>query len=255
MDEKLCNEENFLKRKWFLRNGQDTHEEGKYERPVMFLVVEKTDRKNVQFGPIIQAAITPFTVGKGKKKTVHEALCFLCLCGEGFVSVIVNYDNYDMEITLHFSDDMLLKEFVQVIEKGEWCNTWFQGFVSGCEDILLPRVQAQYEKLTGTPWKNPLRLKLKSQVPFSQSSTPTSSAARGSVGQEADQGPGVGMEPIAIEVPAPLALPAPPLPTSQEVVPAVPASTTRQQPSTSSGGGSRDTTAVAQEVRRLRTRL
>ena len=63
------------------------------------------------------------------------------------------------------------------------------------------------------------------------------------------------MEPIAIEVPDPLALPAPPLPTSQEVVPAVPASTTRQQPSTSSGGGSRDTTAVAQEVRRLRTRL
>src|SRR5450759_248513 len=77
MDEKLCNEEKFLKRKWFLRNGQDTHEEGKYERHVMFLVVEKTERKNVKICPVIQGSIPSFTVCQGKKKTVHEALCFL----------------------------------------------------------------------------------------------------------------------------------------------------------------------------------
>src|SRR5450759_3078599 len=68
MDEKLCNEEKFLKSKWFLRNGQDTQKEGKYESPVMFLVVEKTERKNVQFGPVIQAASLSSQLAKGRKK-------------------------------------------------------------------------------------------------------------------------------------------------------------------------------------------
>jgi hypothetical protein len=49
-DEKLCIEK-YLKQKWIIRNGQDVEKNGNYEMPVIFLVVEKRQKKMLTFGP------------------------------------------------------------------------------------------------------------------------------------------------------------------------------------------------------------
>jgi len=73
---------------------------------------------------------------------------------------------------------VVAKEFLAVIEKGEWNSLWFATFVSTCEDILLPRVSIEFEKRTDAPWKRTLTLKLKSPAHVSESPTPSSSTGR-----------------------------------------------------------------------------
>src|SRR5450759_5291839 len=120
MHEKLCTEEKYLKKKWYVRNGQDCAKTGNFEKPVIYLLVEEKSKRHLQFGLVIQAALTTFSTGKGKKKQVNEGLCFLCLYDGGFVSFILDFGNYDHEMTLGLTEDMVAKEFLAVIEKGEW---------------------------------------------------------------------------------------------------------------------------------------
>jgi hypothetical protein len=182
VDETLCTEEKYLKQKWIIRNGQDVHQDGNYEMPVMFLVVEKGQKKTLTFGPVIQVGSSPYSTGRGKAKVQKEALCFLCISNEMFVSVIVTYENYDMDLTLTIKKDVLVNEFISKVEGNTFEFNWFASFVDQCEVILIPRVQLAYEKMKGCPWKNPLKLKLRKNI--SNSSTPSSSTARGSVANE-----------------------------------------------------------------------
>src|SRR5450759_4135820 len=54
-NEAICQEEKYLKKRWFVRNGQDTDKVAGWEKPVMVVMVQ-----NVWFGPVIQVAVTPF---------------------------------------------------------------------------------------------------------------------------------------------------------------------------------------------------
>ncbi len=187
VDDKLCTEEKYLKQKWIIRNGQDVDKNGNYEMPVMFLVVEKGQKKTLTFGPVIQVGSSPYSTGRGKSKITKEALCFLCMSKEGFVSVVVTYENYDMELTLNFKNDLLVNEFISTVEAETFESGWFSSFASQCEVILIPRVQLVYEKIKGCPWKNPLKLTLRKSN-ISNSSTPSTSTARGSVANEPPKG-------------------------------------------------------------------
>src|SRR5450759_681214 len=184
-DEVLCPEEKHLKKKWFVRNGQDTMKSEKFEVPVLVVVVENVKKKNISFGPIIQAGISPFTTGKGKMKEKHEALNFLSLSKEsGFQSVLLDPRDYDMEATMNFKDDVVSREVVASSEVRAFNNNWFQRFVATSKEELLPIVQAEYEKRKGAPWRNPLKLKIRTTVTEkSASTTPSSSTARGSTVQ------------------------------------------------------------------------
>ena len=97
-NEAICQEEKYLKKRWFVRNGQDTDKAAGWEKPVMVVVVQNIQKKNVWFGPVIQVAVTPFHTGKGKAKEQRDALSFLVLSKDhGFVSVILDPTEYDMD--------------------------------------------------------------------------------------------------------------------------------------------------------------
>jgi len=183
MDEAICVEERHLKKEWFVRNGQDTHKSENFERPVMTLVVKNIKKKNICFGPVIQVGSTPFFTGKGKNREKQEGLSFLALWkGEGFVSVIVDPKQYDMDTTTKYPNDVVVQEVVAAADQESFTNSWFQNYVSDSEHYLLPMVQAEYEQRAGAPWKNPLVRTLKIRTPISKSTstTPSGSTARGS---------------------------------------------------------------------------
>jgi hypothetical protein len=243
VDEKLCTEEKYLKQKWIIRNGQDVDKNENYEMPVMFLVVEKGQKRTLTFGPVIQVGSSPYSSGRGKSKVTKEALCFLCMSNEGFVSIVVTYENYDMDLTLNFKDDVLVSEFIATVEGNTFESGWFVSFVSQCEVILVPRVQLAYKKIKGYPWKNPLKVKLR-KTNISNSSTPSTSTARGSVsndpskGQDTTQLAGPGNTAVQINADSRVIVP-----TEQSLVPAptlplppIP-SPGRAPPSSSSQGG------------------
>src|SRR5450759_5585434 len=89
-----------------------------------------------------------------------------------------------MEATMNFKDDVVSREVVAVSEARAFNNNWFQRFVATSKEELLPIVQAEYEKRKGAPWRNPLKLKIRTTVTeTSTSTTPSSSTARGSAVQ------------------------------------------------------------------------
>src|SRR5450759_4115552 len=186
VDDAICVEEKHLKKRWFVRNGQIIDKAENYERPLMVLVVKNIKKKNVAFGPIIQVGSTPFHVGKGKNRETKDALMFLALWkNNGFVSIIVDPAEYDMDITNKFQSDEVSREVLVASEKGEFENTWFQRYVADSEPALIPLVQAEYEARVGTPWREfPLKLKIRTLVDTSTSTTPETLTARGSENKE-----------------------------------------------------------------------
>ncbi len=40
----------------------------------------------------------------------------MCMSNEGFISVIVTYENYHMELTFNFKKDVLVNEFIATME-------------------------------------------------------------------------------------------------------------------------------------------
>jgi hypothetical protein len=177
-DAKICKEEKNLKKKWFVQNGAEIQKEQNYQRPVLMIVVKRTSKKNVAFGPVVQVAVTPFEIGKQKDKIVKEAMSFLVLAKDGgFTSVIVDPNEYDMEMTSKYPNDMICQEVSQLQGNDIFIPMkWFPIFVGRCEEELLPRVQAEYTKVVGKDWVNPLRLMLKRHK--SASTTLTSSTGR-----------------------------------------------------------------------------
>jgi hypothetical protein len=172
-DADMCKQEEYLKKQWFVRNGQETNKEAKFTRPVLYIVVEGVKKKKVSFGPIVQAAVTPFFVGKGKAKEQREGLSFLSLCkDQGFKSIILNPTEMNIGVMKNFSEDVICKEVIPLFEGGQFQNIWFQNFINDCEPTLLPMVEAEYLVRAGTTWTDPMRLKLKHK---SNSTTPTSS--------------------------------------------------------------------------------
>jgi len=182
-EEQICVEEKHLKKQWFVRNGQETHKTENFERPLLTLVVKNVKKKNVCFGPVVQVASTPFYTGKGKNKEKQEGLSFLALWkGEGFVSIIVDPKEFDMDTTGKYPTDVVTKEVIAAAQNDSFTNDWFQSYVSDSEAYLLPMVQAEYEARSGAPWRNPLKRTLKIRTPVSKSTSTTGSpsTARGS---------------------------------------------------------------------------
>jgi len=183
-DDLLCQEEKYLKKKWFVRNGQDTMKDEGFPIPVLTVVVQSVKKKNVCFGPVIQVAMTGFVTGKGKSKETHEALNFLTLSKEhGFLAVILDPREFDMEMTLNFTKDEVALELIAVTEANAFTSNWYQRFVNSSEQLLLPIVQGEYERRAGAPWKKTMKLKIQSvRTDKSTSTTPRStSTAMGSV--------------------------------------------------------------------------
>src|SRR5450759_4593917 len=90
-----------------------------------------------------------------------------------------------MEITDKFQSDEVSREVLIASEKGEFENTWFQRYIAASEPALLPLVQAEYEARVGAPWREfPLKLKIRTLVATSTSTTPETSTARGSENKE-----------------------------------------------------------------------
>ena len=147
----------------------------------MVVVVQNVWKKNVWFGPVIQVAVTPFHAGKGKAKEQRDALSFLVLSKDhGFVSVILDPTEYDMDTMVNFPNDKVVQEVNQVAEADVFTNDWFQRFVRDCESMLLPKIEEEYLKQVGAPWKNPLKIKIRTPLTDSTSTTPSSSNAKGS---------------------------------------------------------------------------
>lgn len=140
LNESICKEDKYLKKKWFVRNCQETDRASKWEKPCMAIVVQNVRKKNVCFGPVIQVSEVPFFSGKGKERVEKEALSFLCLSKEhGFHSLIVNPDEYDMEFMKKFTDDIVVKEVLAIAEGRTFSqDNWFKSFAVTCEEMLLP---------------------------------------------------------------------------------------------------------------------
>src|SRR5450759_4864805 len=146
VNEGLCNEEKYLKKKWFIRNDQETDKAAGWEKPVMVVVVQNMRKKNVCLGPIIQVGVTIFATGKGKAREEKEALNFLVLSKEnGFTAIVLDPSEYDMEMMSNFSEDAVVKEVLAVTESDHFTNDWFQTFVGDCEHVLLPKIQEEYQ--------------------------------------------------------------------------------------------------------------
>lgn len=78
-DSELTTEVKLLRKKWFIRNGQDCDKAQNYEKPVMYLVVRKGSRVTLTYGPVFQVGYSPY-----KSKMVPKmALLFLCLNDAG----------------------------------------------------------------------------------------------------------------------------------------------------------------------------
>ncbi len=169
----------------------------------------------------------------------------MCMPNEGFISVIVTYEDNDMELTLNFRNNVLVNEFITMVEENTFESSWLASFVGQCEVILVPRVQLAYEKMKGCPWKNPLKMKLR-KTNINNSSTPSSSTVRGSIaneppkGQDTTQSAGDAAVPIdsdsRVIVPTEEALVPNLAPTPTLPLPPVP-SPACAPPSTSSQGG------------------
>src|SRR5450759_3362692 len=180
VNEGLCNEEKYLKKKWFVRNGQETDKAAGWEKPVMVIVVQNVRKKNVCFGPVIQVGVTLFATGKGKAREEKEALNFLVLSKEnGFTAILLDPSEYDMAMMKNFSEDTVVKEVMAVTDADNFTNDWFQAFVSDCEEVLLPKIQEEYQKRVGAPFKK-RKLKIRTSVTDTASTTPSGSTARGS---------------------------------------------------------------------------
>ena len=124
--------------------------------------------------------MTPFHAGKGKAKEQRDALSFLVLSKDhGFVSVMLDPTEHDMDTMLNFPDDKLVQEVNQVSKADVFTNDWFQRFVRDCESMLLPKIEEEYLKRVGAPWKNPLKIKIRTPLTDSTSTTPSSSNAKG----------------------------------------------------------------------------
>src|SRR5450759_5146107 len=110
VNEGLCKEK-YLKKKWFVRNGQETDKAAGWEKPVMVVVVQNVRKKNVCFGPVIQVGVTIFATGKGKAREEKEALNFLVLSKEnGFTAIVLDPNEYDMPMMSNFTEDAVVKK-------------------------------------------------------------------------------------------------------------------------------------------------
>src|SRR5450759_4251880 len=188
VNEGLCNEEKYLKKKWFVRNGQETDKAAGWEKPVMVFVVQNVRKKNVCFGPVIHVGLTIFATGKGKAREEKEALNFLVLSKENrFTAIVLDPGEYDMPMMSNFAENAVVKEVLAVSKADNFTNEWFQKFVGDCEEVLLPKIQEEYQKRVGAPFKK-LKLKIRTSVTDTASTMPSGSTARGSE----TKGPAVG---------------------------------------------------------------
>lgn len=172
----LYKEDVNLKKKWYVRNGQDIDKSCKYEKAMMYLKVVKDKKRVVTYGPVVQVAVGPYQKGKGSRAIDLQALMFLVIKDGGFVSVVVLEENLDLELLVQADNDEVVKELENMIENNAFTNDWFQSFVSDCEPILLPLVKKIC--LAKNMAVKPLILKLNKNGQGSESGTPSSSTTR-----------------------------------------------------------------------------
>jgi hypothetical protein len=163
-DNNICTETSFIKKAWFIRDGRTTDKEANWEREVMYIVVKKSSKHSTAYGPVFAVSRTMFKKGKGKDKVDRTALLFLCLSVGNFISLVLDPEDLDCTSLANYleRDTMAFKLHEVLMEKkaDPWYN-WFPTYVESCEEYLYPKIQVSYERLTGAPWKKPLRLKMK----------------------------------------------------------------------------------------------
>lgn len=183
-DKPICPEVRLVNKPWYVRNGQDLNADAGFEKPVIFLVIQKDKKKAVTYGPVVEIGWSTYNRGRVEK----TALLTLCL-GENnkFVSVVVDEDQFDLTACVdHIPQDVITSDVCDFIERKEvqpW-YTCFTGLLDGCQVIMFPRMLDSWEKTKGRPWKRAIKLKVKSpERPSLGSKTPSTSGGTASTGK------------------------------------------------------------------------
>lgn len=172
-NEDICDEMKFIKRPWYIRDARVMQHSITFEKPALWLQVEKTDKMTLPFGPVIAIGLAHYTKGRGKDKEVKEALNILTLTGEkGFYSVIVALENFKTEASSLYAADPVLLEACELHDKKSLSVDWFSKFVADTEEMLLPHMQARYKRFTGKEYRRVLKLKMVTQKTTSDADAP-----------------------------------------------------------------------------------
>ena len=134
---------------------------------------------------------TPYNEGRGKAKEEKLAMLFFCLTPPGvenFLSIAVSLDWVDEKALVKYSKtDVIAAELCAVIQEKDKANPWYmwlKTFARNCEVFMLPRLQANYERVKGVPWKKPMKLTVRRPLEVSQSSGKTPSTSTGKTDEE-----------------------------------------------------------------------
>jgi len=191
-NQKLTVESKYMKKKWYVRNGQDCDAEAGFEKPVLYVTIQRKAKEIITFGPVAAVGYTPYNEGRGKAKEEKLAILFFCLTPPGvqnFQSIAVSLDWVDEKALLDYSEtDAIATELCHVIQEKNEANPWYmwlKTFARSCEVFMLPRLQANYERVKGAPWKKPMKLTVRRPLEVSQSSGKTPSTSAG----KTDKGP------------------------------------------------------------------